>query len=252
MRFSRLLSRWQGVVLSLLGIVATLWLAASGQLGLYIHPRYYGFTVIMAVLAAVLCLAAFAFVPGSTDEDDEHEGHATPAPRGRRWAMLGGAAIIVGSAIALLALPPAALSSATVEQRELNSGSAAVDAPDLVGADTAAFTVRDWASLLAQNPSPDDVAGTPVDVVGFVTADPAGSADVFYIARFVVTCCAVDAQPVGVPVHFPGWQEQFQTDDWVEASGAFIRNPDATGATPLTLLPETIEPVEQPAEPYVY
>lgn len=237
-------------MLSLLGIVATLWLAASGQLGLYIHPRYYGFTVIMAVLAAVLCLAAFAVVPGSTDDEDDEE-HA-PSPRGRRWAMYGGAAIIVGSAIALLALPPAALSSATVEQRELNSGSAAVDAPDLVGVDTAAFTVRDWASLLAQNPSPDDVAGTPVDVVGFVTADPAGSPDVFYIARFVVTCCAVDAQPVGVPVHFPGWQEQFETDDWVEATGAFIRNPDATGATALTLLPEAIEPVDMPAEPYVY
>ncbi|WP_158252043.1 hypothetical protein [Cryobacterium sp. M25] len=38
MSFRRLLRRWQGALLSIVGIVATVWLGVSGQLGLYIHP----------------------------------------------------------------------------------------------------------------------------------------------------------------------------------------------------------------------
>ena len=41
--------RWQGVLLIVAALVATVWLAATNQLILYIHPRYVVFTVIMAV-----------------------------------------------------------------------------------------------------------------------------------------------------------------------------------------------------------
>ena len=53
MRSERLLARWKGVVLSLIGVVSTLWLAATGRLGLYIHPRYFEFSVILAAVAVV-------------------------------------------------------------------------------------------------------------------------------------------------------------------------------------------------------
>ena len=74
--------------------------------------------------------------------------------------------------------------------------------------------------------------------------------DVFYVARFTVTCCAVDAQPVGVPVHLPGWQDRFEPDDWVAAEGRFGEDP-AGGASPV-LIPEAVEPTEQPEQPYVF
>ena len=47
-----------GLVLSLVGIVATGWLAATGQLGLYIHPRYFVFTTVVAGLALIATVAA--------------------------------------------------------------------------------------------------------------------------------------------------------------------------------------------------
>ncbi len=67
------------MVLSLIGLVATIWLGLTGQLALYIHPRYFVFTVIMAVIAGVLALAAFALVPGANDAPDGGHTHAGDA-----------------------------------------------------------------------------------------------------------------------------------------------------------------------------
>ncbi|MBJ7433762.1 MAG: DUF1980 domain-containing protein, partial [Microbacteriaceae bacterium] len=75
---SRFLHRWRGVLLSLIGIVAVIWLAFTDQLGLYIHPRYFIFTVIMAVIAGVFVLLAFLLPSQAGSGQHEHE---TP-PRG--------------------------------------------------------------------------------------------------------------------------------------------------------------------------
>jgi uncharacterized repeat protein (TIGR03943 family) len=277
-----LLRRWQGVILAAIGVVATLWLAATGRLGFYIHPRYFVFTVVMAVIAVVFVVAAFAVVPllrrratdaagptpggghdGHAHEYDEH-GHdhdhpdrdadapdAGPAASARRrLGTAAGIVIVAGTALALLVLPPATLTTATAENRELNAAAVGPDseAPDLVGGDTSSFTVKDWALILRQDPDPADFPDA-IEVTGFVLPSP-DDEDVFYVARFTVTCCAVDAQPVGVPVHLPGWQDRFEADDWVVANGRLGDDP-AGGASPV-LLPEAVEPTEQPEQPYVF
>ena len=251
------------MVLSLVGIVAIVWLAATGQLGLYIHPRYFEFTVVMAVLAGVAVIAAFAVVPGAPDDDghghdhdgDEHEPSGE-RPRGRSW--LWGAVtalVIVGTVAALLVLPPATLTSATVDQRELNASAAVADpgtTEQLVGSDTTSFTVKDWASLLRQGAGEEYFAGKTADITGFVTPDPDDPENVFYIARFVVTCCAVDAQPVGVPVFLPDWQSEYAVDSWVTGTGGFGPNPSVSSGQAIVFEPADLAPTEQPAEPYVY
>jgi len=280
----RLQSRWRGLALSLIGVVAIVWLALSGQLGLYIHPRYSEFTVVMAVLAGIVVIAAFAVVPRAPDDEHGHEhhehehgatsagdgdrgeahGHGSdgPASGHRRFGALWMAAtcvLIAGTVVALLVLPPATLTSATVDQRDLNASAAltdqgaAADAPtDLVGSDTDAFTVKDWASLLRQGAGEEFFAGKTATLTGFVTPDTADPDNVFYIARFVVTCCAVDAQPVGVPVYLPDWQKSYAIDSWVTATGGFGTNPSTSSTQAIVLEPAEIAAVEQPAEPYVY
>jgi uncharacterized repeat protein (TIGR03943 family) len=238
------LDRWKGVALAAVGVVATLWLAATGRLGLYIHPRYFVFTVIMAVVAVVFLVAAFA-VPRVRGHD-----HARPASSARRrLGTVVGALIVVASAVALLVLPPATLTSATASQRELNAAAAVGDSvPQLVGGDPSTFTVKDWALLLRQDPDPADFAD-PIEVTGFVL--PSGDdEDVFYVARFTVTCCAVDAQPVGVPVHLPGWQDRFEADQWVAANGRLADDP--AGGASVVLVPESVEETDQPEQPYVF
>ncbi|NQX34153.1 TIGR03943 family protein [Herbiconiux sp. VKM Ac-2851] len=257
-------------------MVAIIWLAVTGQLGLYIHPRYYEFTVIMAVLAGVVVLAAFAIVPTATEADHDHEGHdhdhdhdhdheihdhdheGHDHERGRRrdtvWAVAAGV-VIAATVGALLIVPPSTLTTATVDQRDLNASAAVTDTSateTLVGSDTAAFTIKDWASLLRQGAGEDYFAGKSATLTGFVTPDPTDPDDVFYVARFAVTCCAVDAQPVGVPVYLPGWQDSYAVDTWVEASGTFGTNPSTSSSQPIVFEPADITPVDQPDEPYVY
>ncbi len=285
----RLLSRWRGIALSLIGVVAIVWLAATGQLGLYIHPRYFEFTVVMAVLAGVVVIAAFAVVPsgradarghddghghGDSHEGGEH-GHAHPSsrliepasasapspsessrrPRGLDlvWAAAG-VLVIVGTVVALLVVPPSTLTTATVDQRDLNASAAVTDTgatENLVGSDTASFTVKDWASLLRQGAGEDYFAGKGATLTGFVTPDQSDPENVFYIARFIVTCCAVDAQPVGVPVYLPDWQNSYAVDSWVTASGGFESNPSTTSTQTIAFVPAEIEAVAQPAQPYL-
>lgn len=272
------------MVLSLIGVVSTLWLAATGRLGLYIHPRYFEFSVVLAVIAAVLLVLAFAIVPGSDDPhsaDDPHSsddpqrgdpqpgdprrsveeadahGHLHGTPPGHPWrsrfAVVAGVAVIVSAALALLVAPPAALTASTATQREVNTS--AVDASVTAEAptgDTASFTVRDWATLLRQGASEQFLAGRTATVSGFVTPDASDPENVFYVARFIVTCCAVDAQPVGVPIHQPGWASTWAEGEWLKVTGGFGANPSVTSGEAVVLEPDTVTPIDEPAMPYVY
>ena len=77
-------------------------------------------------------------------------------------------------------------------------------------------------------------------------------ADGFYVTRFLITCCAVDAQPIGVLVRLPGWQERFAEGRWVRVSGAFAANPDVESPEPVVLTSVTVTGIATPRDPYVY
>jgi uncharacterized repeat protein (TIGR03943 family) len=251
----RFLSHGRGLVLVLAGVAAIVWLASSGRLGLYIHPRYFEFTVIMAVLAGVVAIVAAAFVPQIGPDDDDHD-HAPSSGRRARWLTVGSIVLLMTTTTALLIVPPSTLTSSTVAQRDINSSAAgaadAGDAPALVAGDGSAFSVKDWAGLLRQGVDERYLADAQPDLTGFVTPDPDDPENVFYVARFVVTCCAVDAQPVGVPVYLPGWQQDHPVDSWVQVSGRFVPNPSATSMQPLAIDPTRVAPIDQPTDPYVY
>lgn len=242
---------WQGILLTALGAVATLWLTFSGQLGLYIHPRYFVFTAVMAGIAIVFVVVALVL---PRQHDDAHEGehqHAgderAPAWRGR-LAATGSILLIVATTAGLLALPPTTLSRSLADGRDLSAaGVVGESAIQLAQADPASFTVKDWAVLIADGASGGVLQGARPQVVGFVIADPDAPESGFAIARYVMTCCTVDAQPVGVHVELPGWQERFADGSWVEVRGRFVESGDGW-----ILEAESAEPIEQPAEPYVY
>ena len=251
MSLSRLIARWQGAVLSLIGIVATVWLGVTGQLGLYIHPRYFAFAIIMAVGAAAVVVVSFALSP--EDEHAQHDHEAAPGPK-RLWSSAS-VVVIAASAAALLILPPTTLTTTTLEQRDLNGSAAALSeeaSAELAGGDATKLSVKDWASLLLQGAGPEFYAGKTAQLTGFVTADKDDPENVFYVARFVVSHCVVDAQPVGVPVYRPGWQEEFARDSWVDVSGGLAVNPSVTSTEGIVIIPEAVAAVEQPQEPYVY
>ncbi|MGV8857418.1 TIGR03943 family putative permease subunit [Rhodoglobus sp.] len=245
------LQRWWGVILIVVAVSATMWLAASQQLVLYIHPRYVVFTVIMAVIALVLGVMSVAIRPGSTEE---------PAVRSGWSRVLGVIALVLSGVVALslVVVPPATLSSATASQRDIVGSTVGSDSQNVDDVDSAdesliaSFTVVDWASLLRQTSDPSFYSNKTADLVGFITPSDDDPDNIFYLSRFTVTCCAVDAQPTGVAVYAPGWSNEFAIDSWVRITGNFEINPSSRSDISLVLVPKTLSIVERPNEPYLY
>ena len=239
-------------------VAVVLWLWATGQLSLYIHPRYHLFTGVMASIAVALILV-WAFLGSKVREtvghDHDHD-HDKPG-MSSRIALAVSSVLSIGALAILTLLPPATLSTLTAENRAINQSGlgdteAVFDQAQGGQAETfASFTVREWAAVLKQTSDPAFYQGKPVDVVGFITEDPS-SPDIFYVTRFVVSCCSVDAQPVGVAVSLPRWSDTYSADQWVRVSGEFRVNPDTSSTEPLVLIPREIGPTEQPNEPYLF
>ena len=251
MRFEDVLRNWSGAALALVGVIATIWLAATGTLTLYVHPRYTLLTVIMAVLTLLVLVGMAAVgVPSAADEDGDHD-HVTRVSAFGRLLVWSKAAVLICTALALLVLPPATLSSSARQNRELVTSGQALDSTKvaaLVGADPATFSVKDWAALLSQGP--EAVLGKQVNLSGYVL--DRGEEDVFFIARLVVSCCAVDAQPIGVPVYRPGWRDEIEPGAWIRIDGAFVNNPSPDSQESVAIGVGSLANIEEPDQPYVF
>lgn len=242
MRFRWLNDYWQGVVLASVAIVVSLWLGVTGQLSIYIHPRYIIFTMAMSVLAIVVLVIALV-----------RSSRPIQLTAKRPLVVITGSLLCLLICVALVATKPKPLTSATVSQRGINTAALDLSTSTKIpssNADYTRFTVKDWASLLGQTEDPSFFAKKEVRVTGFVTAAQ-DNPDVFYVSRFVVTCCAVDARPVGVPVFMPGWKTVHPIDSWVEVTGYFDKTPKA-GSPAITVKPANITKVGQPNDPYLY
>lgn len=251
------LRRWQGIALIVAALVSTVWLGLTNQLILYIHPRYIVFTVVMAVLGLVLVVASFV----STHNHDEHEHedeHA--APRRPFVRALSAVAVVLTLlvAVVLVVVPPATLTTATADQRVINSSGVGIDTKTVSSATSAAsgafakYTVLDWSSLLRQTTDPGFYSDKAANVVGFITKDSDDAQNVFYVTRFVITCCAVDAQPVGVPVYLANWRNELKSGAWVRVTGSFTSNPSSKSQQAVALVPASVKKVAQPSDPYLY
>jgi putative membrane protein len=268
----RNLQYWRGVVLigAISGLTLVFWF--SGQLSFFIHPRYNLFTVVMTSIAVVLSLLALVVSSkvrrpsiGHTSGDghahehdyDDNDGVDVPSNRLGRVTAVSAAVVSAAALVALVILPPATLSTVTVENRAINQAALGdiqgvfASAQSGEEATFLAFTVREWAGILRQTQDPAFFQGKPVDVVGFVVADR-DNPGTFFVTRFVVSCCAVDAQPVGVPVFEPGFEQQFAPESWVRIVGEFVISPDPASSHPLVLRPFEIIPTEQPRDPYLF
>lgn len=183
---------------------------------------------------------------------------AAPSPSLRR--RVSGVAAVTGGVLATavmvpaLLLPPAALSAELAMERDLG-------APPLFGgadvvalattADAAKFGVGDWAAAFAATSNPAALAGTPVNLVGFVAPAADGSDDI-RLTRLVVTHCVIDAQPAAVTVSVQAATASIDTDlatgQWVEVTGTV----EQSGNGVLLIQPTAVTPIDQPTDPYEY
>ena len=236
------------MVLTLAACVATVWLWLDGGLGLYVHPRYFAFTVVAAVVGIVVVVASFIVRVPADEVADGGVGRRA----WRRALSIVVVVLCVFGAGSLVLLPPATLTSATADQRSVNSGTVVGAGAQQATGDTADFGVKEWATALRQSTDLQGIAGSPATLTGFISADPDDPQNVFFVTRFFVTCCAADAQPVGVAVFQPDWKQSLALDDWVEVTGAFDLNPSVKSRQPMVLVPQQVSEVDEPNDPYVY
>ncbi|PZE61460.1 TIGR03943 family protein [Curtobacterium sp. MCPF17_047] len=238
--------------------LGTLWLGLADHLDLYINPRYAVFTLVLAAVAVPASVAGLVVVA-------RHGGHthdADPEPRpgggGRLLHVVLGsvaALVTIGTVVAMLVLPPTTLSARTAQQRSVGSASLSdatgAGAPvSLLGSesvDTSGYGVKDWAALIRQSTDTTALVGRELTLTGFVVP---GSDDTFTLTRFVVSCCAVDAQPVGIGVTTDGTPSP--ENQWVRVEGALAANPDTSSDARLVIRAATVTRVGQPSDPYEY
>jgi putative membrane protein len=72
----------------------------------------------------------------------------------------------------------------------------------------------------------------------------------FMVARFILSCCVADASAIGVTVQTSD-AAKWDADSWVHITGKFTVQQIGGTATPV-LVVDTIKPVEQPNQPYLY
>jgi putative membrane protein len=198
--------------LVLLG-AATLRLALLGRLQEYVRPDSDWLIVLAAGFVVVLGL---------------RRRSPLPIPQSQAVTV---AAIALGLAI----VPPTVLSATGRRIADPVLGRTPKSA-----ALTADFSVLDWVVAWEGTPNHIRYLGATAHVTGFVLHQD-GQA---YIARLLMTCCAVDAQPVAVALR----SKTLPADgSWIDASGTIAQK----DGRPLLLVTH-VTPIIEPNDPYVY
>jgi len=101
------------------------------------------------------------------------------------------------------------------------------------------------ASVLTLVRDPKQYVGKRVYTEGIVYRDEKVPKDHFVLFRFVITCCAADAQPVGILVHAEN-VEKLKNDTWVHAEGRFVLR-EFDGTLTACIEAESVDTIRVPA-----
>lgn len=189
--------------------------------------------------------------PGHDHSDHDHSGHDHP---GHDHAIGWGGLLIVALPILFgLLIPPRPLGSTALAAREMNVSGVPSALPAAVqGATAKADTERsvlDWVlDFQASGRDGENFAGRSADVMGFVHREADDPADAFWLTRYVVGCCVVDAVPVGLRVVWPD-APALEADSWVRVGGQLVESTDAIAPW---LEAQSVVVVPPPNQPYLY
>ncbi len=230
----------------LVGMVIYFVVLYRGRWTLYIEPRFRWLSLVAVLLFAVLALA---YARDDEDHDHAHDHHDHHHHHAAWWPLF-----MVAIPLLLALLPPTTLSSSAVKTRGVQTDITSITLPEDTRSVTIVASKRnllDWARVISSSNDPLEFIGEQADVVGFVYRDSRFTDDQFWLARFTIACCVADALPVGIVVQLPESGDQYATDSWVRVRGHFEEQLVDDNLT-LVLVPDQIESVEQPAQPYLY
>lgn len=112
-------------------------------------------------------------------------------------------------------------------------------------------SVIDWIRTLNVYPEPDAYTGQGVDVEGFALHSAELPNTYLTITRFVITCCAADVYPVGLPVKLTGDRSAYPADQWFRVQGRMITE-TLNNQRQLVIEATALTPIPTPENPYDY
>lgn len=260
-RFSRFVP-WIDVLAILAWGILLLKYRVTGELNILIHPNYFALTVLGGIALLIVggikakdLLDREGRFPGlgngySREAFQSNEQHITLFAPG--WSS----GLLLFAAILGFIISPSVFASEKALQRSVN------DFLPVTRVQPQAFTASvkpeersliDWVRTLAVYPEPDAYAGQKVKVQGFVIhlPEPELPEEYLLVARFIITCCAADAYPVGLPVKLSASRDAYPPDTWIEVEGQMMTETLADRRQ-LVILPSSIREISKPKNPYEY
>lgn len=220
----------------------------TGKLNLLIHPDYF-----WLVITGGLGLLIVAGLKGWQLLRLRHRAmpevqHLTLLPPGFSSSLL------LATAILGIMFTPRVFASQTALQRGVTDFLAATRTQPQVFRSSIKPEERsllDWVRTLNVYPEPDAYAGQKVKVQGFVIHSPELPPEYMLLSRFVITCCAADAYPIGLPVKLTKNRQAYPPDTWLEVEGQAIAE-QLGGKRQLAIQASFLKKIPEPQNPYEY
>lgn len=207
-------------------------LSATDKLTLYVHPRYVLFTTVMVVLSLIL-----SFFSNDLTSNTEKQ------PKNYKKTIFATLLIVF-----MLLLPAQTLSQRVASNRQQSvtqNMKTNIFSYDAFTRDFRHFDLQDWSTYLASHPSPEIIEGKEAIIQGFIYRTDTYTG----LARFRLSCCAVDATPLTIELVANDSISQLTDGMWYEISGSFIFD-SQRGVYQLQA--NKITAIDAPKEPYVY
>lgn len=221
----------------------------SGKLGLLIHPNYFGLSIGAGfVLLAISSFNIIRMAKQQQRQTDAREQHQTLLP------PLFMSGILLFAAVVGFLIAPRPFVSDTAIQRGLQDSAIVTRVRPQsfrVNRSSESRSLIDWIRTLDVYPEPDAYAGQKVSVDGFVVYTTNLPQGYLTLTRFVITCCAADVYPVGMPVRFTQPKSEVPADKWFKVQGKMMTE-TLNGKRQAVIQANVIEPIPEPKNPYAY
>ncbi len=250
------------------GLLLRYWI--GGELKLLIHPNYFWLVFLTGLSLMGLGIIKIWFLiqeyPKKSVNKDNNLNHITVLPN-----YLGSSLLLVTALMGLL-FQPSPLTSQMALQRGISENLPTTQLQTQSFRATLKPEQRsliDWVRTINAYPEPDAYTGQKVKVSGFVVDLPSLPENYRLISRFILTCCAVDAYPVGLPVKMDQSNSVYPADTWLEIEGEMITETlpmahqtvtieiqaaekNSTPKRQLVILAKSIKLIPTPTDPYGY
>lgn len=224
-----------------------LYLFLSAKILLLVHKDFAFLSLVCGLVFLLLAVLEMVVIFSSKSGVHQHDDYFSKH-------TFGTVLLFVPIVLAFLS-PPRPLSSATATVRQapgnVNLG-ASLGETKAAGflINTESRTFIDWLRLFAQEPDPIRYENVKAKISGFVHMPDDTEAGMFYLSRFVLSCCAADARPVSIPIVFDAQKFSFKENEWIEVQGVFVIK-EMNGEKVPVLQLNKFTPIPVPENPYV-